>query len=56
MQLRLFPHVLASARLEAPRLMRYLALVEGKHPHEPHWYLAILGVDPRARAAASGPT
>ena len=53
-QLALLPRVLASARLEAPRLMRYLALVEGKHPHEPHWYLAILGVDPSRQGRGFG--
>jgi ribosomal protein S18 acetylase RimI-like enzyme len=25
--------------------LRLLALVEGMHPHEPHWYLATLGTD-----------
>ena len=35
--------------------LRLLALVESKHPHEPHWYLATLGtaVDGRARAWAA---
>ena len=53
-QLRLFPSVLASARLELPRLMRYLALVEGRHPREPHWYLAILAVDPASQGRGFG--
>ena len=53
-QLRLLPGVLASARLELPRLMRYLALVESKHPHEPHWYLAILGVAPASQGRGFG--
>jgi GNAT superfamily N-acetyltransferase len=26
--------------------MRLLTEVERRHPHEPHWYLALLGVDP----------
>ena len=45
-QLRLLPKVLTNARLETPRLMRYLALVESKHPTSP--YLAILGAGPGA--------
>ncbi len=53
-QLRLMPSVLANARLETPRLMRYLAVVEGKHPHEPHWYLAVLGVDPPRQGRGFG--
>jgi ribosomal protein S18 acetylase RimI-like enzyme len=54
LQLRLMPSVLASARLETPRLMRYLTLVESKHPHEPHWYLAVLGVDPSRQGRGFG--
>ena len=43
-----------TARLEAVRLMRYLTLVEGKHPHKPHWYLAVLGVDPGRQGRGFG--
>jgi len=53
-QLRLAPKVLANARAETVRLMRYLALVESKHPHEPHWYLAILGVGPAGQGRGFG--
>ena len=53
-QLRLLPGVLAAARLELPRLVRYLALVESKHPHEPHWYLAVLGVAPASQGRGFG--
>ena len=28
------------------RSVRYLNVVEAVHPHEPHWYLALLGIDP----------
>jgi ribosomal protein S18 acetylase RimI-like enzyme len=35
----------ARHRTKATRL---LATVERKHPHEPHWYLALLGTDPAA--------
>jgi ribosomal protein S18 acetylase RimI-like enzyme len=53
-QLRLMPSVLATARLEVVRLMRFLNLVESKHPHEPHWYLAVLGVDPERQGRGFG--
>lgn len=53
-QLRLLPSVLATARLETPQLMRFLALVESKHPHKPHWYLAVLGIDPSRQGRGFG--
>lgn len=53
-QLRLMPNVLATARLEVARLMRFLYLVESKHPHEPHWYLAVLGVAPDRQGRGFG--
>jgi ribosomal protein S18 acetylase RimI-like enzyme len=37
--LPVFPYVVTNMRTT----MRLLALVESKHPHEPHWYLASLG-------------
>lgn len=54
LQLRLFPTVLATARLETVRLMRYINLVERKHPHKPHWYLAVLGVHPARQGRGFG--
>jgi ribosomal protein S18 acetylase RimI-like enzyme len=54
LQLRLLPTVLANARLETPRLIRYLAVMEARHPHEPHWYLAVLGVDPSRQGRGFG--
>jgi ribosomal protein S18 acetylase RimI-like enzyme len=36
------------------RGLRGLSLVEKHHPHEPHWYLAILGVDPPAQGQGLG--
>jgi ribosomal protein S18 acetylase RimI-like enzyme len=46
MQLRLLPGVLSFARADAVRLLRFLSVVERKHPHEEHWYLLLLAVDP----------
>ncbi len=48
------PSVLATARLEVVRLMRFLNLMEQKHPHEPHWYLAVLGVAPDRQGRGFG--
>ena len=28
------------------RSLRYLRAVDRRHPHEPHWYLGLLGTDP----------
>ena len=53
-QLRLLPGMLAHARLETLRLLRFFSLVEAKHPHEPHWYLAVLGVDPSRQGRGFG--
>jgi ribosomal protein S18 acetylase RimI-like enzyme len=36
------------------RGLRGLSLVEKHHPHEPHWYLAVLGVDPPAQGQGLG--
>lgn len=34
--------------------LRLLSAVDAKHPHEPHWYLALLGVDPSCQRAGLG--
>ena len=34
--------------------MRLLDAVEKAHPTEPHWYLAVLGVDPRSQGRGLG--
>jgi GNAT superfamily N-acetyltransferase len=34
--------------------LRLLDLVEKHHPTEPHWYLAVLGVDPRLQGRGLG--
>jgi hypothetical protein len=43
--------MLAGAVGIGPRLpasMRLLAKIDAVHPREPHWYLAVLGVEPPA--------
>lgn len=54
LQLRMLPFALATARLEMLRLLRFISLVESKHPHAPHWYLAVLGVDPSRQGRGFG--
>ena len=34
--------------------LRLLGAVDKHHPHEPHWYLALLGVDPRFQRQGVG--
>ena len=45
-QLRLAPAVLANLRADTGRLLRAFAFLERHHPHEPHWYLPVIGVIP----------
>jgi ribosomal protein S18 acetylase RimI-like enzyme len=54
LQLRLLPAVLGIAKLETTRLLRFQALLESKHPHEDHWYLAVLGIDPSRQGRGFG--
>lgn len=37
-----------------PRALRGLSMIERAHPHEPHWYLAVLGTDPSAQGRGVG--
>ena len=36
-----------------PRSLRLLEATQRAHPHEPHWYLQILGSDPRHRGSGA---
>lgn len=45
-QLRLIVRMAAIDARGLPRILRVLAFLEARHPHEPHWYLQFLGVDP----------
>ena len=53
-RLRLLPRILATARTDTARVLRFFAIAEKKHPHEPHWYLAVLGVDPSQQGRGYG--
>jgi GNAT superfamily N-acetyltransferase len=41
-------------RARLPLLARGWAIIDGAHPREPHWYLAILGTEPRAQGRGVG--
>ncbi len=55
LQLRLTPGMLRLAGLETWKVVAMNARAEQRHPDTPHWYLALLGVDPAAQGRGYGP-
>lgn len=53
-QLRYLPAMALAARGDLPRLLRCMQTMEAVHPHEPHWYLNILGTDPGRQGEGIG--
>ncbi len=54
-QLRLMPAMVRTATLRrVPAIVGGLNAVEKKHPHEPHWYLLALGVEPDLQGRSIG--
>ncbi|MEX0783209.1 MAG: GNAT family N-acetyltransferase [Dehalococcoidia bacterium] len=54
-QLRLMPSMVRTATLRrVPSIMGGLNAIEKKHPHEPHWYLLALGVEPEMQGRSIG--
>jgi GNAT superfamily N-acetyltransferase len=53
-QLRLLPAVAMTYRRFLPRYMRAVAALESNHPHEPHYYLFFMGVDPQWQGRGIG--
>ena len=49
-QLRLLPSMVAVTGRNLVRLASVLQLIEKKHPRDPHYYLAVLGVEPELQA------
>lgn len=43
-QLRMLPAMVTMFRRDLPRLIRLLNGLDAKHPHEPHYYLPVMGV------------
>jgi GNAT superfamily N-acetyltransferase len=40
--------------LHLPRALRVLSTMDGHHPRQPHWYLAVLGTAPRSQGHGVG--
>jgi ribosomal protein S18 acetylase RimI-like enzyme len=53
-QLRMLPWLVLNVREEAARFVRFVNFIERKHPHEPHWYLNVLGIDPELQGRGFG--
>jgi GNAT superfamily N-acetyltransferase len=53
-QLRLLPSMFSVTGSNLPRLFSVLNLIEKRHPKEPHYYLAVLGVEPEYQGKGFG--
>jgi ribosomal protein S18 acetylase RimI-like enzyme len=53
-QLRLLPAMFGAFGRHLPRVLKALTVLEGKHPREPHYYLAFIGVDPEWQGRGLG--
>lgn len=54
-QMRMLPGMVRAMTLRRiPAMSRAFNAIEKKHPHEPHWYLSVLGVDPDRQGQGFG--
>jgi ribosomal protein S18 acetylase RimI-like enzyme len=53
-QLRLLPSMISVTGRNLPRLFTALNMIEKSHPKEPHYYLAVLGVEPEFQGRGFG--
>jgi GNAT superfamily N-acetyltransferase len=53
-QLRLLPGMLAALGGRLPQVLRAISTVESNHPHESHYYLPFVGVEPSAQGRGIG--
>lgn len=53
-QLRVTARLARAQGRALPRTLRVLAFVESRHPHEPHHYLAFVGVEPASQGRGLG--
>jgi hypothetical protein len=50
-QLLMLPAMIRFAGRDMPRLMSFLTATERVHPHDPHYYLPVIGVAPPSATA-----
>lgn len=53
-QLRLLPAFARCAGRALPRMLSGIGAFEKDHPHEPHWYLNLIAVEPAAQGRGLG--
>jgi GNAT superfamily N-acetyltransferase len=53
-QLRLAPGMIAALGSRLPQTLRAISTIESNHPHEPHYYLAFIGVEPELQGRGIG--
>lgn len=53
-QLGLTARLAATTGRATPRILQVMSLIEAKHPHEPHYYLQFLGVEPDRQGRGIG--
>ncbi|HEV2924279.1 MAG TPA: GNAT family N-acetyltransferase [Solirubrobacteraceae bacterium] len=53
-QLRMLPAMVKVFSRHLPRVLRALTVLERKHPREPHYYLAFIGVEPEWQGRGLG--
>jgi ribosomal protein S18 acetylase RimI-like enzyme len=53
-QLRLLPAIVAISGRELVRLLRVISVVDSRHPHDPHYYLPFIGVEPEWQGRGFG--
>jgi ribosomal protein S18 acetylase RimI-like enzyme len=53
-QLRLLPGGVRAYGRDLPRFLRLVGILESKHPEDPHYFLAVLGVDPDSQGRGLG--
>lgn len=53
-QLSMLPAMALITRGDLPRLLSLLNAIEAKHPHEPHYYLPLIGISPEWQGRGFG--
>jgi len=53
-QLRLLPGMARAMRTTLPRVLRLFSFLEARHPHQRHFYLPLIGVEPASQGRGIG--